>query len=152
MQHIDYPLPPLPPTARHSLKDVSSLEVERLLIRPLSLEKEWQKEKADCYDEWKFNAHHCVQSMIILPGGQYLVASVSDTEEKYFSLLVFVLDHPYGRAVPLAKTPTGTKAYSLQAKYMTVKGRRGITISYICRDFRYKADARRGYAFIMSLE
>ncbi|KAJ3480199.1 hypothetical protein NLI96_g8515 [Meripilus lineatus] len=144
LKSIDYPLPPVPPTSRHSYAKLSGLEVERLLTRPLSLNYAWQAKEPGCYDEWQFNAHHRVKSMVILPGGHYLVASVSDYGDQYHAVMLWMLDHTYAPAVPLAKTPVSTKAYNLQARYMTVGGRRGITISFVCRGFKHRSDAKKG--------
>lgn len=148
LKNIDYPLPPVPPTSRHSFAKLTGFEVERLLVRPLSLDRAWQAKIPDCYDEWKFNAHHRIKSMVILPGGQYLIASVSDYADKYHAIMLWMLDHAYAPAVPLAKTPVSSKAYHLQAKYMTLGGRRGIAISFVCRGFKHRSDAKKGYVIL----
>ncbi|KAJ3480202.1 hypothetical protein NLI96_g8518 [Meripilus lineatus] len=145
LKGINYPLPPVPPTSRYSLGGLSSCEAERLVIRTLSLNHAWEAEVPDCYHEWRFHAQHRVKSMVLLPGSQYLVASVSDYREKNHSIVIWMLDHTYAYSVPLAKNPVSSKAYNLQARYMTVGGRRGITISFVCRGFKHASDARKGF-------
>lgn len=81
--------------------------------------------------------------MVLLPGSQYLVASASDRDKRDWCLIIFVLDHR-NKAVPIVKTPTKTKAYNLKARYMTISGEAGITISYVRRDWRHRKDGKRG--------
>lgn len=138
LRNIDYPLPPLPPTEKFSYDRLTALEIERLLCRTKSIAVAWEWPTGDCFEEWNFQSHHYVLEMILLPGSHYFVASVCDKQRKNFSIAVFTLDHPYGRAVPLAKSPTKYKAFKLQAKYLTVNGTRGILISYVTRRFKNK--------------
>ncbi|PSR74463.1 hypothetical protein PHLCEN_2v9810 [Hermanssonia centrifuga] len=81
--------------------------------------------------------------MALLPGSQYLVASVSDTGGSNWSIVIYVLDSRYN-VVPIAKTPTKTKAYNLAARYLTVNGVPGITIAYVRRDWRRRGDGKKG--------
>ena len=92
---------------------------------------------------WKFNAFHRVKQMVLLPGSQYMVASVSDTGGSEWSIVVFVMDGRYN-VVPIAKTLTRTKAVNLQAKYLTVNGAAGITIAYVRRAWRHRDDGKKG--------
>ncbi|KAI0937436.1 hypothetical protein AcV5_005347 [Taiwanofungus camphoratus] len=140
----DVPLPPLPPTTRHSLQNLNGMETERLLLRAISLDRSWKSNEPKYLYDWSFNAHHDVLSMVLLPGGQYLVASVADRVQKHYAIVVFAMDHRTAGAVPLAKTPTTTKAFHLQAKYMTIKEERGIVISYVRRDYKHFRDRRKG--------
>ena len=137
------PIPPLPPTMRHCLRNLTSFEAERLLTRAVSLERNWNWCNPEVLDSWKFDAFHRVKEMILLPGSQYMVASVSETSGQDWSLVVFVMDGRYN-VVPLAKTPTGTRAYNLQAKYMSMDGVVGITIAYVRRAWRHRGDAKKG--------
>lgn len=136
------PLPPLPPTARHSLKNLSGLEAERLLTRAHSLDKIWRL-NPDLFDQWMFDAYDHVAHMVLLPGSQYMVASVSDVDRQDWALVVYVLDSKYN-VIPIAKTPTRTKAYNLQAKYLTINGVHGIGVSYVIRDWRHRKDRQYG--------
>ncbi|KAJ3489760.1 hypothetical protein NLI96_g1915 [Meripilus lineatus] len=137
LKTINYPLPPVPPTSRHSFARLSGLEVERLITRPLSLELAWDASIPDCYDEWHFDAQYHVKSMVFLPGGQYVVASVSDLSDRDHSVVLWMLDQAGAPVVPLAKTSVSTRAHHLQARYMTVGGRNGIAISFVCRNFKH---------------
>jgi len=76
--------------------------------------------------------------MVILPGGDYLIASVREETRNSFALMVFVLDYRNGGALPLARTGTPAQAYNLQAKYMNLHGQNGITIAYTIKDIRSK--------------
>lgn len=143
------PLPPLPPTARHSLKNLSGLEAERLLTRAHSLDKIWRL-NPDLFDQWMFDAYDHVAHMVLLPGSQYMVASVSDVDRQDWALVVYVLDSKYN-VIPIAKTPTRTKAYNLQAKYLTINGVHGIGVSYVIRDWRHRKDRQYGYAIHLFL-
>ncbi|KAI0784543.1 hypothetical protein C8Q75DRAFT_724237 [Abortiporus biennis] len=135
---VDFPLPPLPPTSRHSFSSLTSIEAERLLRKGLSIEKNWRQECPNYYDRWQFEAHHRVHGMFILPGGHYLVASVSDHACLQYFIMVFSMDHRSHRALPLCKTRTSTKAFGLHAKYLTIKGERSIVFSYVQRALRKK--------------
>lgn len=73
--------------------------------------------------------------MTILPGGKYLVASVTDAGHKRYALMIFVLDHHGRPAVALAQVETKTRAYDLQAKYMSLRGDQGIMIAFVRREF-----------------
>ncbi|OBZ79396.1 hypothetical protein A0H81_00015 [Grifola frondosa] len=88
----DVPLPPLPPTARHSYPKLTGLEAERLLTRALSVQKNWMQQEPKPFSIWSFNAHHVVLAMTLLPGGHHLVASVADRQRCHHSLVVFVMD------------------------------------------------------------
>ncbi|OBZ77473.1 hypothetical protein A0H81_02707 [Grifola frondosa] len=142
LRRTNVPLPPIPPTSRHSYPRLSGLEAERLLIRAMSLEKNWRRIRPKPLSTWSFNAHHNVLAMTLLPGGHHLVASVADKKRYHYSLMVFIMDD-HGSAKPVAKTCTITKAYSLQAKYVTIRGQRGIAISYIRREFINRRDVDR---------
>ncbi|KAH9949414.1 hypothetical protein B0H21DRAFT_133036 [Amylocystis lapponica] len=145
LRWAEVPLPPLPPTSRYSLGQLNGMEAERILLRAVSIEQNWAMRSPRCIHHWKFNAYHNVHSMVILPGGQYAVASVSDGKARTnYSIVIFVMDYSCYGAVPLAKTPTTTKAFHLQAKYMTIKGSRGIVISYVRRDYKHASDRAAG--------
>lgn len=136
------PLPPLPPTSRHSLQNLTGLEAERLLTRAHSLDRIWRCH-TPLFDPWKFNAQHYIAHMVLLPGSQYLVATVSDFTRQDWSLVIYVLDSRWN-VVPIARIATGTKGYHLQAKYLTINGVHGITIAYVRRDWRKRKHGKRG--------
>lgn len=152
LRSTELPIPPVPPTSRHSLKNLSAFEAERLMVRAASLAWCWQWTTPQVFDAWKFEAYHCVKQMVLLPGSQYMVASVCETNGTNWSLVVYVMDGRYN-VVPIAKMPTDTKAYNVVAKYLTIDGVDGITIAYIRRAWRHRADAKKGFVsglFIVS--
>ncbi|KAJ3005620.1 hypothetical protein NUW54_g4259 [Trametes sanguinea] len=108
LRHTDVPLPPLPPTARHTPSRMSGFEVERLLCRAYSQHINWSKHNPRCFSEWTFNSHHRVLEMALVPGGRYLVASVTDPMETTYSLVVFAID-VNRRCRPIAKMDTQPK-------------------------------------------
>jgi len=138
LRRLNLPIPPLPPTSRRSFAKLSGLEAERLFIRSLSLSKNLSSRNPSPYWVRAVEAFHHIQSMVILPGGTYLVASVKEENCNSFALMVFVLDYRKGGALPLAKTDTPTQAYNLQAKYMRLHGQNGIMIAYTIKDIRSK--------------
>ena len=81
--------------------------------------------------------------MALLPGGQYMVASVTDRSRTRFSIEVFTSDFGYSMGIPIARVDTRTKAYHLRVKYMAVDGVQGITIAYVRRDYRRERYADR---------
>ena len=107
-----------------------------MVTRAISFHNNWRSDAPKVYDIQHFNQHYNVLSMVVLPGGKHLVASVTDYTCSVYSLMVFVMDYRHGGLIPLAKTPTETKAQNLRAKYMTVKGVTGIVVAYIRREFR----------------
>ena len=135
---MNVPLHPLPPTPRYSIAALNNLEVERLLVRAFSLGKNFASRKPEPFFGMAVETFHHVQSMAILPGGKYLVASVREETRCQYAIIVFGLDYRIGGTLGLAKTSTPTKAYNLQAKYMTYKGEKGIMVSYSFRDIKYK--------------
>jgi hypothetical protein len=138
LRRLDLPVPPLPPTSRRSFANLTGLEAERLFIRSLSLAKNFSSRSPTPYWARAVEAFHHIQSMVILPGGLHLVASVREETRNSFAIMIFVLDHRNGGALPLAKTDTPSQAYNLQAKYMKLHDQNGIVIAYTVRDIRSK--------------
>lgn len=143
LRFTNYAIPPLPPTTRHCLRNLTSLEAERLMVRAVSLATRFKWEDPLPSDVWKFNAYHSISQMCLLPGSQYMVASVSEMNGTNWSLVIFVMDGRYN-VVPLAKMSTETKAYNVVTKYLTVNGVAGITIAYVRRAWRHRADGNKG--------
>ncbi|KAI8974769.1 hypothetical protein BD414DRAFT_424052 [Trametes punicea] len=139
LRSANIPLPPLPPTARHTPAQMTGLEVERLLCRAYSLDLNWRRRSPRCILEWQLNAYHRVLEMVLLPGGRYLVASVTDPSEEQYSLVVYTVDPP-ALSKPIAKTGTEMKAYALRAKFVTIKGQKSLAIAYIRRTYHHKTD------------
>ncbi|KAI9068436.1 hypothetical protein FKP32DRAFT_1561741 [Trametes sanguinea] len=147
LRHADVPLPPLPPTTRHTLSRMSGFEVERLLCRAYSHHINWSEHNPQCFSEWTFNSHHRVLEMVLVPGGRYLIASVTDPTETTYSLVIFTVD-VHRRCRPIAKTDTQTKAYGIRVKFATVKGEKSLAVAYLRREYHHKTDKKlstKGY-------
>ena len=149
LRHLSVPIPPLPPTSRYGLGELD-FEAERLVFRAISLDDNWRSFSPKTYRCQRLKIYNQVLAMTVLPGGKYLVASVRDTGCNRYAIMVFVLDHATRGSIALAKTPTKSKAYNLQAKYLAYNGVQGIAIAYIRRKF--KSNKRCGYAGRYMLE
>ncbi|KAI0816802.1 hypothetical protein BC628DRAFT_1405603 [Trametes gibbosa] len=135
-------LPPVPPTSRHTPHRMTGLEAERMVCRAYSLHMNWERSSPCCYRQWEFESHHRVLEMTLLPGGRYLIASVSDLKGLKYAIVVYALD-AVGSARAIAKTDTATKAYGLRAKYVTIRNQKSIAIAYLRRDYHHKSDKRK---------
>ncbi|KAI1792042.1 hypothetical protein LXA43DRAFT_1009034, partial [Ganoderma leucocontextum] len=137
-RHPGHQLPPVPPTERYSLAYLSHIEIERLLTRSVSLPTQWDHDQPKCMRRWEIDAQpeRKVLEMALLPGGQYLVASVKDRNPTRHSIEVFASDFQYSVGFPFARFTTPTKAFHLRAKYLTIHGQPGIATAYIRRDYR----------------
>ncbi|KAL6303938.1 hypothetical protein BKA93DRAFT_734009 [Sparassis latifolia] len=144
LQNAEVPLPLLPPTSRYSLQNINGLEAERVVLRGVSLEERWKSGNLDYMFSWEFYAHHHILSMAMLPGGHYIVASVTNNARSQYSLIIFVVDSTLAGAWVVARTDTITKAYHVQAKYMTIGDERGIVVAYIRRNYRRFKDMWSG--------
>ncbi|KAJ7109839.1 hypothetical protein C8R44DRAFT_264372 [Mycena epipterygia] len=134
LERMKTPIPPLRPTFRYSLQ-VTDFEAEQLVSRAISLEDNWRRDEPRVKTRKVMEAHHRVLDMRLLPGGKFLIASVRDLSSHRYYITLFSLDHPKGnRAV--ARVPTISKAYDLQAKYMKYRGLHGIMIAYTRRTFK----------------
>ncbi|KAJ6520192.1 hypothetical protein C8R45DRAFT_52401 [Mycena sanguinolenta] len=134
LERMRTPIPPLRPTFRYSL-EVTDFEAEQLVSRAISLEDNWRRDDPRVKNRQVLEVHHRVAEMRLLPGGKFLVASLRDSSSHRYYITLFCLDHPKGnRAV--ARVPTLSKAYDLQAKYMKYNGAHGIMIAYTRRRFR----------------
>ncbi|KAJ7070678.1 hypothetical protein C8F01DRAFT_389157 [Mycena amicta] len=133
LQRMKTPIPPLRPTFRYSFQ-VTDFEVEQLVTRAISLEDNWRQDSPRVKMHRIMAAHHRVLNMSLLPGSKFLVASVRDFASHRYYLTLFSLEHPDG-CCAVARLPTGSKAYDLQAKYIKYKGKQGILIAYTKRSF-----------------
>lgn len=143
-------LQPQPTAGRFNLKHLSNLEIESLLVRSLSLERLWTKHSpnAFCIFTRGFDLGMEIMNMTMVPGGRYLLASVQ-MQKKYY-VLVCGLDTMKG-VLTLARTPAmDSKAFHVQAKYVTVGGKKGLLISYKRRVYRHESDrvACRRYVIV----
>ncbi|KAJ3829189.1 hypothetical protein EV361DRAFT_989445 [Lentinula raphanica] len=130
---LPIPPPPLRPTLRWSL-DLTSFQIEQLVTKAIIADDNWRRltpRFAYSHVELAFNE---VLELKLLPGGQYMVASVKDKSSRRFYICVYCLDHPDRHFPPLARTPVPTRAYNIQARFLPWKDRRpGIMILYCLR-------------------
>ena len=133
LKRIGSNAPQRPPSHRHSPRYLTSFEAERLVTRSISLQKNWLSPNPCPLSRDSFQVHRLIQSMAVLPGGKYMVASVCNMAKTHYSIIVFALDHRIGGIVPLAETPVKQKAYNLKARYMNIDGTPSIVIAYIRR-------------------
>ncbi|KAI0776336.1 hypothetical protein BD413DRAFT_469640 [Trametes elegans] len=131
-------LPPVPPTERYSIANISAEETERLIVRCSSLARRWAADEPDAQTRWHVDAGaRGLSDLVLLPGGQYMVGAVEELSgEPRYAIEVFTADFQYATGAPLARLPTHAKPIELRAKYMTFRGTPGIVIAYICRQIR----------------
>ncbi|KAH9912296.1 uncharacterized protein BXZ73DRAFT_82372 [Epithele typhae] len=145
-RHKDLRVPPMAPIpGRNRLPHLSGDEVERLLVRAVSLDRNWDRAAPTPHSVWDFRCSHPVSSMVLLPGSQHLVASVHTPSHSEHSVVVYSIENNPPRA--LTAFPTGNKAYDLTAKYMTVMGEPSLVVAFISRDYhsrRMRHDAEKG--------
>ena len=140
LRRADIPLPMLPPTSQHTIDRMCGLEAERLLIRAHSIARNWKSPNPKVLREWAFDtSYYRVLEMAVLPGGNHLVTAVSDKNEQRYSLIVWDMDVK-GKPKMVAAVATDTKAYEIQAKYMTIDGEKTIALAYLQRDYLRKED------------
>ncbi|KAG1839467.1 hypothetical protein C8R48DRAFT_679805 [Suillus tomentosus] len=133
LRRIGPNVPALPPSQHYSPNFLTSFEAERLVIRAITVHKNWILPNPPAASYLPVQAHRHILSMVVLPGGKYLVASACNLAKTHYSLVVYVLDHRICGIVPLAETPVRGKAYNICAKYMNVEGTPSIVIGYIRR-------------------
>ncbi|KII93284.1 hypothetical protein PLICRDRAFT_385911 [Plicaturopsis crispa FD-325 SS-3] len=136
---MSIPLPPLPPTARYTFGRLTSLEAERLVMRAITLDDNLRASMSPrALKVQQMAVAGEVQSMCVLPGGKYLVASGRDEAAQRFPLMICILDRPTRDPIELARMFTPTQAYDVQARYMTIKGVEGITTAFLTRHLSSK--------------
>ena len=124
------------PQIRPSLDYAASgFEIEALVVHAAQVATAW-----NCVDAIDLNSHRRLDSQLevvdikIVPGGNFIVASVRDRSHLRFYLIVYVLDARNGSRA-LARFHLPHKAFDLQAQYLDRNGHHGIMISYTTRKF-----------------
>ncbi|RPD77339.1 hypothetical protein L226DRAFT_532150, partial [Lentinus tigrinus ALCF2SS1-7] len=140
LRRADIPLPILPPTSQNTLDRMSGFEAERILVRAHSITRNWQSPHPKALREWTFDtADYRVLDMTLLPGGNHLITSACNRDSQHYSLIVWDLD-VRGAPKMVAGIPTDSKAYNIQAKYMTLNGEKCLVLAYLQRDYLLKKD------------
>ncbi|KAI0688578.1 hypothetical protein C8T65DRAFT_767875, partial [Cerioporus squamosus] len=143
LMRAQHHLPPVPPSFKYSLSNLSAAEAERLLTRAVSLQDRWDSRVVRPLRRWEIDAGRTVLDLALLPGGQYLVASVTDASRTRFALDLYTTDFAHRLGFPVARYDVPSKAFHLCAKYMSFRGQPGIVVAYVRRDFRKPHFAQR---------
>ncbi|KIP03150.1 hypothetical protein PHLGIDRAFT_498120 [Phlebiopsis gigantea 11061_1 CR5-6] len=133
-------VPPLlrpknPPAAESSAHDL-----ERIVVSAHALDKAWQNPAA-APRQWHFNAHWSVREMAVVPGGEFLVASVSDgadsgTKENECAVVVYAMDtRSTTVVVPVIWLSTPGVAHDLSARSLCMDKVDGIAVTYVNREW-----------------
>lgn len=111
-------------------------------MRAYEVDKAWREAHEQSPSAvWDFDAKGYVGEMFLLPGGRYLLASVSDRDKwRWFLVLYAIRDR--GPAEPLIAYKTESRAQMLQAKFTAYKGVRGITVSWMMRKWQHEDQER----------
>ncbi|KAE9401917.1 hypothetical protein BT96DRAFT_572810 [Gymnopus androsaceus JB14] len=126
---LSIPIPPLRPSLRWSW-DSHSFQIEQLVAKAICTDDNWRRLSPKLSHTRVIFAFNEVLEMKLLPGGQYMVASVKDSSSRRFYICIFCLDHPEPNYPPLARLPVPSKAFNLEARFLPHEGRQGITIMY----------------------
>ena len=109
------------------------------MTRAYSLDSNWRTHNPKALREWSFDAQRRIIAMSLLPGGDYLIASTANSADDRHNLVVFSMNTP-GAPRAITAVDTTTKAYAIQAKYMTINNQRTIVIAYLRREYRKRKD------------
>ncbi|TFK41981.1 hypothetical protein BDQ12DRAFT_645354 [Crucibulum laeve] len=140
LETMNIPIPPLRPTFRYSLQ-ATDFEIEQLVTRAITVDDNWRrKEFPRIYHREVIETKREVVDLALVPGGKYLFASLKDSSNLRFWVVVYAMDHPQG-PTPIACFTPPDKAYNLEAKYAKYKGVEGIMLSHVSRKFAYGMDA-----------
>ncbi|RPD70942.1 hypothetical protein L226DRAFT_538549 [Lentinus tigrinus ALCF2SS1-7] len=140
LRRTDIPIPILPPTSRNTIDCMSVSEMERILVRARSIMRNWQSPHPKVFREWNFDtADYHILDMTLLPGGSHLITSACDRGDQQCSLIVWDLDVK-GAPKMVVAIPTESKAYDIQAKYMSLNGVNSIVLVYLQRNYLFKND------------
>ncbi|KAF5356544.1 hypothetical protein D9758_008215 [Tetrapyrgos nigripes] len=145
LKMLRIPIPPIRPSFRYTY-DPTSFEVEQLVTRAIWTDDTWRKYKPKLRHQEVIFACYQVLEMILLPGGKFLIASLTDYRRTRFYIQVFSLDHPsHSGQYGLAKKAVATKAFNLRAKFMSYNGNQGIMIMFSMRRPGVEVDQPKGY-------
>ncbi|KIK62242.1 hypothetical protein GYMLUDRAFT_260384 [Collybiopsis luxurians FD-317 M1] len=129
---LSIPIPPLRPSLRWSL-DLNNFQIEQMVAKAICADDNWRRLSPKLAHTTAQFAYYEIVEMKLLPGGQYMVASVKDTASRVFHICIFCLDHPESNFPPLAKLPLPSKAINIEARFLTHHGRQGIMVMYSLR-------------------
>lgn len=104
--------------------------MEQLVVKAICADDNWRRISPKLSSSRVVFAFNQVIEMKLLPGGQYMVASMQDTSRHRFFICIFCLDHPESNFPPLARLPLPSKAINLEARFLSYGGKQGIMIMY----------------------
>lgn len=110
--------------------------MERLVVQSTSLNALWLEGRGSP-DVSSFDPMSRVKELKIVPGGQYLVATRKFRIRKgvaKWAVFVYRMEGVYG-PTPLMYVDTGTRAFHLDAKFVTVDGVSVLAIAYVKREW-----------------
>ena len=143
LSNIQIPVAPLPPSANYSARNLTGSDIERAVIRSVSLEYNWRKYTLKPFRVRRVESKFSVEEMALLPGGHFLVCSVRDLYNEC-GVMIWSLDHPQAKQpIPLCFRKTEVKPYFMQVKYATVRGQMGICIAFLRKKHKVKGDKRQ---------
>ncbi|KAJ3995485.1 hypothetical protein F5050DRAFT_1573460 [Lentinula boryana] len=129
---LPVPIPPLRPTLRWSL-DLTGFQIEQLVAKAITADDNWRRISPKFSSSTLEFAFYEILELKLLPGGQYMVASVKDTASRRFYICIFCLDHPDPDFPPLARHSVPTRAFNIEARFLTWADRPGIMVFYSMR-------------------
>lgn len=127
-------------------------ELERIIRTAVSIDLAWKGSEVKPYSYYSRFLFQRIEEVKLLPGGHFMIVSCK-THDKQYGISLWTLNHPAThQPAPLLFRITDVKAYGLQTKYMTVKGEKGICITFTRRWFKDKNDKSHWYvALIVTL-
>ena len=137
-------IPPVPPSIKYTAAYLSVRDIETIATRSLSLEMNWKSCMPRPYRHSQYMNYYQTHCLFLLPGSHYMIQSAVDNGGNN-CILLWAMDHPAfpdDCATPIAVRYVNVKAYCLQARYMTVKGKPGITISFLRKTHKDSRDKR----------
>lgn len=135
LERIHAPVVQLRPTLKFN-DPVHGCEIEPIVMRAIAMENAWRTGHTKLKKEEVLMANFKVVDLKLLPGGNFLVASVKDRANFRFYIHLYALDVVSGSRL-LARYPVPHKAFDIQAKYMDHQGKPGIMISFSTRKFTH---------------
>lgn len=118
------------------------MDIEHIVTKAVSLDDNLRSNCVRPWFEFQCLAYGEVSDMVLLPGGHFLITAVTYRDGRN-GIMFWVVKHPAsGTPSPLFYRETEVKAYALQAKYMTVKGKKGICISFLRKRHKKRGDTR----------
>ena len=142
VKKLPQPFAPLPPTSHYKIRKLTSMDVEHIVTKAISLDDNLRGDEIWPWHVHAYPAYGDVSDLVLLPGGHFMITSVKYQHGPY-GIMLWAVKHPAsGIPAPIFYRETEVKAYALQAKYMTVRGKRGICVSFLRKRHKERDDKR----------